>query len=228
MAPMLDNHVIIQRQSMSRRLPVYLILDTSHSMGGEPIRNVHDGIQMLVNALMDNPDALETAYLSIIAFSTHAEQILPLTELSQIVLPKFTAKGWTALGEALKVTTECAKKEVTKNTPEAKGDWKPMVFIMSDGHATDKLSGIEEFQQYKWGMVVACAVGKVQEKGLAELQAITSNVIQLDAKDSTSFQEYFKWVSQSIISNSVSVGVGHDNITNMEQLPPLPSKISLV
>jgi uncharacterized protein YegL len=197
-------------------------------MGGEPIRAVHDGMQMLVNALMDYPDALETACLSIIAFSTHAQQMLPLTELSQIVLPKFTAKGWTALGEALKVVAECANKEVAKNTPDTKGDWKPMVFIMSDGHATDNLtSGIEVFKQYKWGVVVACAVGKVQTKGLAELQAITSNVIQLDSKDSATIKEYFKWISQSIISNSISVGVGKDNITNVEQLPPLPSKISL-
>ena len=214
---------------MARRLPVYLILDTSHSMGGEPIRAVHDGIQMLVNALMDTPEALETAYLSIIAFNTHAQQILPLTELNQIVLPKFSAHGWTALGEALKMSTECANKEVAKNTPIVKGDWKPMVFIMSDGHATDNLtSGIEYFQQYKWGVVVACAVGRVQAKGLAELQAITSNVIQLDAKDSESIKEYFKWVSQSVISNSISVGVGKDIITNVEQLPPLPSKISIV
>lgn len=214
---------------MARRLPVYIILDTSHSMGGEPIRAVHDGMKMLVNSLMDYPEALETAYLSIVAFSTHAQQILPLTELSQIVLPKLTAKGWTALGEALKVVTESAKKEVAKNTLDTKGDWKPMVFIMSDGHATDNLnSGIEIFKQYKWGVVVACAVGKVQAKGLAELQSITSNVIQLEEADSTSIKEFFKWISQSIISNSVSVGVGNDNITKMEQLPPIPSKIALV
>ncbi len=197
-------------------------------MGGEPIRDVHDGMQMLVNTMMNNPNAMETVYLSIVTFSTHAQQILPLTELSQIVFPKITAKGWTSLGEALKVTTDCANREVTKNTSEAKGDWKPMVFIMSDGHATDNLtSGIEVFKQYKWGVVVACAVGKVQTKGLAELQAITSNVIQLDSKDSATIKEYFKWISQSIISNSISVGVGKDNITNVEQLPPLPSKISL-
>ena len=214
---------------MTRRLPIYFVWDTSHSMGGEPIREVYDGMQMLVNTLMNDPTAMETAYLSIVVFSTHAQQILPLTELSQIVLPKLTAKGWTALGEALIVVSECAKKEVAKNTTSTKGDWKPMVFIMSDGHATDNLnSGIEIFKQYKWGVVVACAVGKVQAKGLAELQSITSNVIQLEDAGSTSIKQYFKWVSQSIISNSVSIGVGNDNITKMEQLPPLPSKIALV
>ena len=61
-----------------------------------------------------------------------------------------------------------------------------------------------------------------------ELQSITSNVIQLEEADSTSIKEFFKWISQSIISNSVSVSVGNDNITKMEQLPPLPSKIALV
>lgn len=63
---------------MSRRLPVYLLLDTSGSMRGEPIAAVNQGLQILVSLLRQNPTALETAYLSIITFDDAAKQILPL------------------------------------------------------------------------------------------------------------------------------------------------------
>ena len=57
---------------MSRRLPVYLLLDTSGSMSGEPIEQVKNGVQMLVASLRQDPYALETAWLSVITFSSGA------------------------------------------------------------------------------------------------------------------------------------------------------------
>ena len=46
-----------------RRLPVYLLVDTSGSMHGEAIEAVRNGLQVLVSALRQDPYALETAYL---------------------------------------------------------------------------------------------------------------------------------------------------------------------
>lgn len=54
---------------MGRRLPVYLLLDVSGSMMGEPITAVQNGVQTLVSALNGDPQALESAYLSVITFS---------------------------------------------------------------------------------------------------------------------------------------------------------------
>ena len=49
-----------------RKLPIYLLLDTSGSMHGEPIEAVKNGVDMLVSTLRSDPYALETAYLSVI------------------------------------------------------------------------------------------------------------------------------------------------------------------
>jgi uncharacterized protein YegL len=59
-----------------RRLPVYLLLDTSGSMSGEPIESVKNGMQVLVSALRQDPYALETAYLSVITFDGTARQVV--------------------------------------------------------------------------------------------------------------------------------------------------------
>ena len=52
-----------------RRLPVYFLVDVSESMVGEPIRQVQDGMRMIVQELRTDPYALETAYISVIAFA---------------------------------------------------------------------------------------------------------------------------------------------------------------
>ena len=66
-----------------RRLPVYLVIDTSGSMRGESINAVNVGIQSMLNALRQDPYALESVYISIITFDNEAREIVPLTALEQ-------------------------------------------------------------------------------------------------------------------------------------------------
>ena len=116
-----------------RRLPVYLLIDTSSSMRGEPIEAVKVGIKSLLNSLSQDPYALETVWLSIITSNSQAEQILPLTEVYKLQVPELIAKGRSAMGEALLLLAERIDIEVVKNSPEQKGDWKPLLFLLSDG-----------------------------------------------------------------------------------------------
>jgi uncharacterized protein YegL len=51
-----------------RRLPVYLLLDTSGSMRGEPIQSVNVGLHAMLQALRQDPYALESVHLSVITF----------------------------------------------------------------------------------------------------------------------------------------------------------------
>lgn len=80
-----------------RRLPIYLLLDTSSSMSGEPITAVQNGLDLLVSTLRQDPYALETAFLSVITFDTDARQVVPLTEITDFQTPNIQANGVTAL-----------------------------------------------------------------------------------------------------------------------------------
>ncbi|MDG6450621.1 VWA domain-containing protein [Glaesserella parasuis] len=103
-----------------RRLPVYLLVDTSGSMMGEAIEAVRNGLQMLVSALRQDPYALETAYLSVITFDSHAKQVTPLTELMSFQMPDIQASGVTAMGEALTLLADCINREVQKAQQKSK------------------------------------------------------------------------------------------------------------
>lgn len=210
-----------------RRLPVYLLLDCSGSMYGEPIEAVKNGVKVLVSTLRQDPYALETAYLSIITFDSSAQQVSPLTELAAFQQPNIQASGCTALGEALALLSQKADQEVTKTTPEQKGDWKPLVFIMTDGEPTDDLNkGLAEFKKRKWGMVVACAAGSGANTDT--LKKITECVVSLDTADSATIKAFFKWVSASVSSGSMKVEATGAEATTLSELPPPPPEVNIV
>lgn len=89
-----------------RRLPVYILIDISSSMHGEPIEAVKAGIKSLLDSLSQDPYALETACLSIITYNSQAEQILPLTEVYKLHVLELVAKGRSAMGDALLLLSE--------------------------------------------------------------------------------------------------------------------------
>ena len=210
-----------------RRLPVYLVLDTSGSMYGEPIEAVKNGVQTLISTLRSDPYALETAYISIITFNTNAQQVTSLTELASFQQPTIDAGGCTALGGALELLAQKIDAEVTKTTAEQKGDWKPLVFLMTDGEPTDDIThGLAEFRKRKTGMVVACAAGTGANTNT--LKQITENVVSLDTADSATIKAFFKWVSASISTSSINLEKGEGETSDMSELPPPPPEVNIV
>jgi len=210
-----------------RRLPVYLLLDTSGSMTGEPIEAVKNGVQMMISSLRQNPQAIETAFLSVITFDSTAQQIIPLTDLASFQMVDLKAAGVTALGDALKLTAQKIETEVAKTTTEQKGDWKPLVFIMTDGIPTDNWeSGLTEFKKVKTAFTVACAAGGGADTNV--LKQITDTVVSLENADSSSIGKFFQWVTASIGVTSTKIEDSGKEITNFKELPPPPSELNIV
>jgi uncharacterized protein YegL len=209
-----------------RRLPVYLLLDTSGSMSGEPIEAVKNGVQIMISKLRLNPQAQETAFISVITFDSSAKQVVPLTDLASFQMIEIKASGTTALGDALNLLCQCIDREVIKNTPETKGDWKPLVFILTDGVPTDSWqNGLAEFKKRKTAFTVACAAGTGADTG--SLKQITENVLRIDT-DMDSIEKFFAWVTASIVTSSTKVEDAGKEVSKMNELPPPPSELNIV
>lgn len=213
-------------ESYVRRLPVYLLLDCSGSMSGEPIEAVRQGINTLLSDLKSDPQALETAYLSVITFDSNAQQVVPLTELMSFNTPELHASGLTSMGGALRILKDCIQRELLPNTEEHKGDWKPLVFLLTDGNPTDGevlRSELQDMSSLHAANIVACAAGPYADTIV--LKQITPNVLMMNSTSAGDMAAFFAWVSQSsrIASQSVSEKPGE-----AFTLPPPPQGFTVV
>jgi uncharacterized protein YegL len=180
-----------------------------------------------VSTLRQDPYALETAYVSVITFNTDAQQVAPLTELTAFQPPLTTANRQTCLGKALALVAKKIGEEVQKTSADSKGDWKPLVFLMTDGAPTDDWrAGLSMFKEAKPGLVVACAAGPAADT--TALKQITEIVVRLDTADSATIKAFFKWVSASISTSSKKIETGGSEAKGPSELPPPPNEIEIV
>lgn len=143
-----------------KRLPIYLILDCSSSMGGESTEAVKQAVKALIFELKSDPQTLEIAYLSVITFSSKAQQIIPLTKLTEFEQPKLTIGGTSCLGKALNLFIHCINIEKKQESKIQRGDWLPLAFLFSDGEATDDWKqAIKQLEGKNMATIIGCAVG---------------------------------------------------------------------
>lgn len=211
---------------MNRRLLAYFLLDTSGSMRGEPIQALNNGFNGLVNMLRTDPQAMDSLHISVIIFDRDVQNIVPLTDLAsfQPVEIHCPDSGPTHTGQALEMACKLVNSELIKGSTERKGDWKPLLFVFTDGKPSD-LQKYREFipkvKALDFGVIVGCAAGPKAE--VSFLQELTDNVVKLDTTDANTLTTFFKWVSSSIEMGSKSQGTG-ETMT----LPPPPSELNIV
>ena len=203
---------------MSRRLPIYLLIDTSGSMTGTPINSVNQGLRSMADALLDDPRASETAFVSVITFDSSASVAVPLTNAVSFTAPTLTAQGGTELGKGLKLLEDQIKHEVVTSSGETqKGDWKPLIFVMTDGQPTDDdwRAAADPLKAKKYN-IIGCAAGDQADEHM--LKELTTVVVKLSDTDSKTIRSFFDWVAQSAKTMTASVGTG--DVQGGVVLPP--------
>lgn len=189
-----------------RRLPVYFLIDVSESMVGDSINAVEDGIAHVVQELKKDPYALETVFISIIVFAGKAKTITPLTDIITFYPPKFSIGSGTNLGDGLGQLMYEMRRNYVPTTPESKGDWKPIVFLFSDGTPTENPSSAINEWKLNWASkcsLIAISLG--DSESVATLKELTSEVYFINETTAGTYKNFFKWVTASIKTTSVCI-----------------------
>lgn len=189
-----------------RRLPVYFVIDVSESMVGDPIHQVEKGMRDIIRELRTDPYALETVCVSVIAYAGKAETLTSLTELYRFYPPILPIGGGTSLGAALDFLMDDIDANVVKTTYDQKGDWKPIIFLFTDGTPTDDPSmairGWNRHYRNKANLIVISIGDNIDPLLFGQL---TGDIVRFSGDEEASYKAFFKWITASIKATSMSV-----------------------
>jgi uncharacterized protein YegL len=176
-------------------------------MQGSPIIAVNEGLEIIFRLLMADPRAIDTVHISVICFADQATQY-ELTPLDQFVPPILSAQGQTALGGALQLLVQSVQQDLIMNSPTQHGDYRPLVFLLTDGEPTDRYQ--DAVQQLKTlhgsqrPTIIALGCGSnVNERVLRQL---TNDVYLMHNVSTESIKMFFRWMSGSIVQTAHAGG----------------------
>ena len=167
------------------RLPIYLLLDTSASMAGEPLEAMKQGLKALLSELKQDAQTREDGFLAMIAFDTIARQILPLTPIRQAAVPPLRAGGVSSLEGALRLLAHCLHNDLRP------ADSKPIVFLMTDGSWLEAAGELKCELEKLDIQFICCAAGARAD--LKSIQQLSPEVLLLNNLTLGSFSQYCIW-----------------------------------
>lgn len=184
-------------------IPIFLLVDASASMSGEPINAVYRGIDLLLDKLQSIEDA--TPMVSIITFGSGARVLLPLTAVSESEsLPHIETGGGTDLGAALHLLSQ-----MIVNSALIPGHhYRPVIAVILDGYPTDDWrSGLDALLAVERGrksIRIGMALGDADLNTLQEIGQ--ERVVRIETpQDITRIMDLFSWLSSSIKQTGTAI-----------------------
>jgi uncharacterized protein YegL len=215
-----------------RRLPVYLLLDTSGSMEGAPIESLRHGLEQFRREVAADPFARDVVHVGVITFANLAALATDgLVPIAAFETPRLAASGASRLELAFERLLESIERDVRKAVKGGqKGDWKPVVFVLTDGRPTDRGGNETDLLwpaardavvnrprgHTKPSAIVAVGCGPSVDDGV--LKEISTGIAFHMGTSEAAFVALFQFLSQSLTASLEPEGNPEDPFANVE--PP--------
>jgi uncharacterized protein YegL len=178
------------------RCPCVLLLDTSGSMYGEPVKQLNEGVRVFKQELMNDPLALKRVEVAVVTFG-------PVTIRSDFhTVPNFFPQelettGNTPIGAAILTAVDLVTKRKKEYKTNGISYYKPWIILITDGSPTDDWE--EAAEKVKAGednkSFAFFAIG-VEGANMNVLSRISVRT-PLKLKG-LMFREFFMWLSASM------------------------------
>jgi len=191
------------------RCPCVILLDTSHSMNGQPIDQLNEGMELLSQALLADELASNRVELAVITFGGKVEPAHEFTLPRDFIPQAFSASGATPMAEAVVKgyqLLEARKEEYRKAGVQY---FRPWMFLITDGAPTDASSTywsdavrlVQNGEDNKHLSFFGVRVNNADKVKLDELCPSGRPSVKLRGLE---FNELFSWLSSSLRKISAS------------------------
>lgn len=198
------------------RCPVILLLDTSGSMSGQPLRELQSGLDQFLRETSDDETASMSVELEIITFGGDVEiqaSFAPVCDIADMP-PMLSANGSTPLGEALKLADSELKARRRLYKQKGIASYKPWIVLMTDGCPNDNYKSAASSMKSlgEEGKLQYIGIGIGDEADFDTLRDILPERPGPVKLKGLCFKEFFKWLTDSLKSVSASSVAEQDNV----------------
>lgn len=129
-----------RQQAIGQVLPIYFVGDESHSMSGDPIHAVNQGLSELRDEVARHPLIGKKVRFGIITFAHAAEVRLELSELTEdLPLPALGPRGrGTSYASAFQLLRRTIPGDIKLLKSSGYQVHRPAVFFLTDGQPTER------------------------------------------------------------------------------------------
>ena len=194
------------------RCPVVLVLDNSGSMGGQPIRQLNEGLQFFRDELFADSLASKRVDVAIVTFGPVRLEA-DFTSVQTFFAPTLSAAADTPMGAAIENAINLLTERKKAYRANGIAVYRPWIFLITDGAPTDSIERatqlVHEGEASKSFMFFAVGVEN------ANMEVLRKIAVREPLKmKGLQFRSLFQWLSASLSTISKS---------HPDDLPPLPN-----
>lgn len=214
--PMSELDLVQLADNPDPRAPCLLLLDTSASMGGEPIKALNEGLQIFKQDLMTDELARRRVEIALLTFGAGGvKEVQDFVTADEWQPPALTAGGSTPMGEAIRRGLELLRVRKEMYREAGLQYFRPWVFLISDGEPTDQFDeSARAARQEEAGRGLSFFVVGVERANMDKLAEIAPPGRPPVRLKGLQFAEMFLWLSQS------QQRVSHSRVGDQLALPP--------
>lgn len=181
-----------------------LLLDTSRSMRGAPIRALEEGLQAYRSYLTKDAEAKLIVETCVITFSDEAKVVHPFSSVESIPDVKLEAGGWTAMGAAIELGMQQIEERKQFYKDEGVDYYRPFLVLITDGAPTD-LKSKGRFDEVKTRLQEGAKDRRfvplffgTSNANFEKLKELVGDAGTVAGIDGARFEEFFQWLSKSV------------------------------
>lgn len=196
------------------RCACVLLLDTSSSMGGKPIKELNSGLQLFRDELAQDDLARKRVEVAVVEFNSSVHVVQDFVTAETFQPPTLSAKGVTSMGAGIEKALEITQQRKQTYKDNGVTYYRPWLFLITDGSPTDSTTDAEDKlkRMVDEKGLVFFAVG-VEGANMGFLQKLAGAAAK--KLDGLNFRDLFQWLSTSMQR------VSQSKPGDMTPLPPV-------